>query len=76
MAIGPMSTMVVSASGRFSNEPTEKEEQHPVAGCFYTFGFDDRPFAKVLQDRTRHGELIAAVREEEEFSAHVAGLDK
>jgi hypothetical protein len=60
----------------FSNEATEPEERHPIAGCFYTFGFDDRPFVEVLQDRARHGELIAAVREAEEFSAHVAGIER
>jgi hypothetical protein len=55
-------------------EPTEPPESHPIAGCSYTFGFDDTPFAAFRDGH--HGELVAAVREAEDFSAHVAGIDR
>jgi hypothetical protein len=55
--------------------PTEPPEPHPK-GYSYTFGFDMEPFAALLRDPERRGELIAAVREAEENSAHVAGLDR
>jgi hypothetical protein len=57
-------------------EPTEPPEPHPIAGHSYIFGFDIEPFAAVLGDRSRHGELVVAVREAEAFSAHVAGIDR
>ena len=57
-------------------EPTEPPEPHPIAGRSYIFGFDIEPFAAVLGDRSRHGELVVAVREAEAFSAHVAGIDR
>jgi hypothetical protein len=56
-------------------EPTEPPESHPE-GLTFPFGFDDRPFAALLRDPDRQGELAAAVREAEEFSAHVAGIDR
>jgi hypothetical protein len=39
-------------------------------------GFDDGPFASLLRDPSRRDELIAAVREADAFSAHVAGIDQ
>jgi hypothetical protein len=51
------------------------QERHPL-GYSYMLGFDDMPFAALLGDPGRRGEMIAAVREAEEFSAHVAGIDR
>ena len=56
-------------------EPTVPPEPHH-AGFSYPLGFDDRPFAALLKDLSRRGELIAAVREAEEFSTHVAGIER
>jgi hypothetical protein len=58
-------------------EPTAPAEPHHDGSSFaYPLGFDDRPFAAILKDLSRRGELIAAVREAEEFSAHVAGMER
>jgi hypothetical protein len=57
-------------------EPTATAEPHHE-GSFhaYPLGFDDRPFTALLKDLSRGGELIAAVREAEDFHSHVAGTD-
>jgi hypothetical protein len=58
-------------------EPTTTAEPHHDGRSFaYALGFDDRPFTALLRDVGRRSELIAAVREAEEFSSHVAGTDK
>ena len=58
-------------------EPTAAPEPHHDEGSFvYAMGFDDRPFAALLNDLSRRGELIQATREAEAFSAHVAGTDQ
>ena len=58
-------------------EPTVPPEPHHDGFSYsYPLGFDDRPFAAMLKDLSRRGELIAAVREAEDFSSHVAGTDK
>jgi hypothetical protein len=57
-------------------EPTAPPESHPIVDCSYPFGFDDRPFAALLRDPSRRGELIAAVREAEALADHVSGLDQ
>ena len=55
---------------------TPDEHHHLGAGYSYTFGFDDRPFAALRDDPNYILALIAAVRESEAFSAHVAGIDQ
>ena len=58
-------------------EPTATAEPHHDGSSFaYALGFDDRPFTALLKDLSRRGELIAAVREAEDFSAHVAGIER
>jgi hypothetical protein len=58
-------------------EPTATAEPHHDGISYaYPLGFDDRPFAAMLKDLNRRGELIAAVREAEVFSAHVAGMER
>jgi hypothetical protein len=57
-------------------EPTAPPEPHHD-GVSYAYPLvDDRPFAAMLKDLSRRSELIAAVREAEDFSSHVAGTDK
>jgi hypothetical protein len=69
-------------NGGFGIEPSiyepaaAAEPHHDGSSYSYPLGFDDRPFAAMLKDLSRRGELITAVREAEEFSSHVAGTDK
>jgi hypothetical protein len=67
-------------NGHFCIRPSvlpriEPQEPHPL-GYSYLLGFDDRPFAALLRDPSRRGELIAAVREAEALADHVSGLDQ
>ena len=55
--------------------PIQPPEPHP-GGFSYPFGFDTDPYADLLRDPNRRGELIEATREAEAFSAHVAGTDQ
>ena len=58
-------------------EPTAPAEPHHDGISYsYPLGFDDRPFTELLRDVSRRSELIAAVREAEDFHSHVAGTDK
>jgi hypothetical protein len=58
-------------------EPTATAAPHHDGSSYcYPLGFDDRPFTAILKDLNRKGELIAAVREADDFSSHVAGTDK
>ena len=69
-------------NGGFGIEPSvfepaaTAESHHDGSSYSYPLGFDDRPFAALLKGLSRRGELLAAVREAEEFSAHVAGIER